>query len=187
MNTAHSLIPISSLPPMNVGSGVCRILLGSFFLGSVVGTGLFLTARLGGVSIVPMVFSGAADLLWLFWVNSWTDLVVVFLGSSIVGFLLLPLVFVCRGLLVTSLFSVFLYNGFSPFLAGMAVGLPAFFSLTALFFIAEEAFVSSLSLYRLGRGASVRFRFISSERLIVSAALLFLSAAAWQFLLPLLR
>ena len=187
MNRVFSLVPVSSSVSDDRGFRSRNILFTSFLLGALTGTVGTVRFPVEDFFSFPGFFSGPADFLWLFWAGSWLDLVVVFLGSSLIGFLFLPLVFAVRGFLVSRGVSLLIGSGITPLLAGGLIGLPALFSMTALFFIAEEAFDASLSLYRLGKGLPVRFRFVSSERLICSAWLLFASAAVRQFLIPLLR
>jgi len=187
MNRVFSLVPTIPSAPDDRGSRSRNVLFSAFLLGALAGTAAAIRFPAKDFSFSPAVFSGSADFLWLFWAGSWLDLVVVFLGSSLIGFLLLPVVFLVRGFLVSRGVSLLIGSGISPLLAGGLIGLPALFSLTALFFIAEEAFDASLSLYRLGKGLPTRYQFISPERLICSAWLLFASAAVRQFLIPLLR
>ena len=77
--------------------------------------------------------------------------------------------------------------GVSAGKACLIIGIPALFSLSALFLLGEEAFCSSLDIYRTCRGyPRVRFSFVSADRLLTAALLLSAAAFVRQLLIPLL-
>ena len=111
----------------------------------------------------------------------------VFLSAVLFGFLLLPILFLFRGFLLSYSVSVLLAGGVPAGRACLIVGIPALFSLTALFLLGEEAFCSSLDIYRTCRGyPTVRFSFVSADRLLIAALLVSAAAFVRQLLIPLL-
>ena len=95
--------------------------------------------------------------------------------------------FFFRGFLLSYSVSVLLAGGVPAARACLIVGLPALFSLTALFLLGEEAFCSSLDIYRTCRGyPTVRFSFVSADRLLIAALLVSAAAFVRQLLIPLL-
>jgi len=189
MTNTKTLIPVL---PQEVSDPVSRsrwILCVFFCVGAVLGT-VFGRFSSTGDLFRPLFWTpaGAADFLWLMWCFSWPCLIAVFLSSSFAGHWLMAVLFAVRGFLLSSAVAVLLKCGFGLPAAWGRIGLPALFSLAALFLIGEKAFDSSLALCRLcsGRTGAV-YRFIPAERLVAAAALLFMAAASRQFLIPLLR
>ena len=138
-------------------------------------------------SLADAALSGSAGYLRLLWTYSAPCFIAVFLSAVLFGFLLLPILFLFRGFLLSYSVSVLLTGGVPAGRACLIVGLPALFSLTALFLLGEEAFCSSLDIYRTCRGyPAVRFSFVSADRLLIAALLVSAAAFVRQLLIPLL-
>ena len=138
-------------------------------------------------SVADASLSGSAGYLRLLWTYSAPCFIAVFLSAVLFGFLLLPILFLFRGFLLSYSVSVLLAGGVPAARACLIVGLPALFSLTALFLLGEEAFCSSLDIYRTCRGyPTVRFSFVSADRLLIAALLVSAAAFVRQLLIPLL-
>lgn len=161
-------------------------------LGAVVGTLAFffsphpIPRRVA--SLADAAFSNSTGYFRLLWTYSAPCLIAVFLSAVLFGFILLPILFLFRGFLLSYSAAVLLAGGFSAGKACLIIGIPAFFSLSALFLLGEEAFCSSLDIYRTCRGyPRIRFSFVSTDRLLIAALLLSAAAFVRQLLIPLLK
>ena len=156
-------------------------------LGTLAGSRIFPPVPESVASLADASLSGSAGYLRLLWTYSAPCFIAVFLSAVLFGFLLLPILFLFRGFLLSYSVSVLLAGGVPAGMACLIVGLPALFSLTALFLLGEEAFCSSLDIYRTCRGyPTVRFSFASADRLLIAALLVFAAAFVRQLLIPLL-
>ena len=168
-----------------------RILPLAVCLGALLGTlAVFFFSRPmpdGIASLADAALSDSAGYLRLLWTYSAPCFIAVFLSAVLFGFLLLPILFLFRGFLLSYSVSVLLAGGISAMKACLIIGIPALFSLSALFLLGEEAFCSSLDIYRTCRGyPRVRFSFVSADRLLIAALLLSAAAFVRQLLIPLL-
>ena len=156
------------------------------WLGTLAGSRIFPPVPESVASLADAL-SGSAGYLRLLWTYSAPCFIAVFLSAVLFGFLLLPILFLFRGFLLSYSVSVLLTGGVPAGRACLIVGLPALFSLTALFLLGEEAFCSSLDIYRTCRGyPAVRFSFVSADRLLIAALLVSAAAFVRQLLIPLL-
>ena len=138
-------------------------------------------------SLADAALSDSTGYLRLLWTYYAPCFIAVFLSAVLFGFLLLPILFLFRGFLLSYSVSVLLAGGISAGKACLIIGIPALFSLSALFLLGEEAFCSSLDIYRTCRGyPRVRFSFVSADRLLIAALLLSAAAFVRQLLIPLL-
>lgn len=123
----------------------------------------------------------------LLWIYSFPCLLAVVLSATLFGFILLPWIFLFRGFLLSFSVATLLSGGASAAAACWIIGVPALFSLSSLFLLGEEAFCSSLDIYRTCRGyPHVRFSLISVDRLLLAALLITAAAFVRQFLIPLI-
>ena len=175
MNISPDDAAISAPRILRLARPACRVLPLAMLFGASLGT-------LAGSRIFPPVPESVASLA-----NAATCFIAVFLSAVLFGFLLLPILFLFRGFLLSYSVSVLLAGGVPAGRACLIVGLPALFSLTALFLLGEEAFCSSLDIYRTCRGyPTVRFSFVSADRLLIAALLVSAAAFVRQLLIPLL-
>ncbi len=138
-------------------------------------------------SLADATLTNSTGFLRLLWTYSAPCFVTVFLSAVLFGFILLPILFLFRGFLLSYSVAALLAGGVSAGKACLIIGIPAFFSLSALFLLGEEAFCSSLDIYRTCRGCPrIRFSFVSTDRLLISALLLSAAAFVRQLLIPLL-
>ena len=184
MNVSPDDAAISAPRILRLARPARRVLPLAMLFGASLGT-------LAGSRIFPPLadasLSGSAGYLRLLWTYSAPCFIAVFLSAVLFGFLLLPILFLFRGFLLSYSVSVLLAGGVPAGKACLIVGLPALFSLTALFLLGEEAFCSSLDIYRTCRGYStVRFSFVSADRLLIAALLVSAAAFVRQLLIPLL-
>lgn len=168
-----------------------RILSLSVCLGAVFGTlAVFLFSfpiPEGIAALADAALFDSTGYFRILWTYSAPCIIAVFLSAVLFGFLLLPILFLFRGFLLSYSVSALLMSGISAGKACLIIGIPALFSLFALFLLGEEAFCSSLDIYRTCRGyPRVRFSFISADRLLIAALLLSAAALARQLLIPLL-
>lgn len=168
-----------------------RILPLAFCLGASLGTlavPFFPHSMPDGIaSLTDAALSDSAGYLRLLWTYSAPCFLAVFLSAVLFGFLLLPVLFLFRGFLLSYSVSLLLAGGLPAGKACLIIGIPALFSLSALFLLGEEAFCSSLDIYRTCRGyPRVRFSFVSADRLLTAALLLSAAAFVRQLLIPLL-
>lgn len=187
MNVSPDDAAISAPRILRLARPACRVLpLAMLFgasLGTLAGSRIFPPVPESVASLADASLSGSAGYLRLLWTYSAPCFIAVFLSAVLFGFLLLPILFLFRGFLLSYSVSVLLAGGVP---AGI-VGLPALFSLTALFLLGEEAFCSSLDIYRTCRGyPTVRFSFVSADRLLIAALLVSAAAFVRQLLIPLL-
>ncbi len=141
----------------------------------------------GLASLADAALSDSTGYLRLLWTYSAPCLITVFLSAVLFGFLLIPILFLFRGFLLSYSISALLTSGVPAGKACLIIGIPALFSLSALFLLGEEAFCSSLDIYRTCRGnPRIRFSFASADRLLIAALLLSASAFVRQLLVPLL-
>ena len=123
----------------------------------------------------------------LLWIYSLPCLLAVILSAALFGFILLPWIFLFRGFLLSFSVAALLSGGISAACACWIIGVPALFSLSSLFLLGEEAFCSSLDIYRTCRGyPHVHFSLISVDRLLLAALLITAAAFVRQFLVPLI-
>ena len=138
-------------------------------------------------SLADAAFSNSTGYLRLLWTYSAPCFITVFLSAVLFGFVLLPILFLARGFLLSYSAAALLASGVSAGKACLILGIPALFSLSALFLLGEEAFCSSLDIYRTCRGyPRIRFSFVSTDRLLIAALLLSAAAFVRQLLTPLL-
>ena len=150
-------------------------------LGTLAGSRIFPPVPESVASLADASLSGSAGYLRLLWTYSAPCFIAVFLSAVLFGFLLLPILFLFRGFLLSYSVSVLLAGGVPAGRACLIVGLPA------LFLLGEEAFCSSLDIYRTCRGyPTVRFSFVSADRLLIAALLVSAAAFVRQLLIPLL-
>ena len=136
-------------------------------------------------SLADAAFSNSTGYLRLLWTYSVPCLITVFLSAALFGFVLLPILFFFRGFLLSYSTAALLACGVSAGKACLIVGIPALFSLSALFLLGEEAFCSSLDIYRTCRGyPRIRFSFVSTDRLLFAELLLSAAAFVRQLLIP---
>lgn len=136
-------------------------------------------------SLADVAFSNSTGYLRLLWTYSVPCLITVFLSAVLFGFVLLPILFFFRGFLLSYSAAALLACGVSAGKACLIVGIPALFSLSALFLLGEEAFCSSLDIYRTCRGyPRIRFSFVSTDRLLFAVLLLSAAAFVRQLLIP---
>lgn len=175
----HFSRPVRCILPLAVCFGAA---MGSFAVS------FFPHPMLDGISsLADAALSDSAGYLRLLWTYSAPCFIAVFLSAVLFGFLLLPILFLFRGFLLSYSVSVLLAGGISAVKACLIIGIPALFSLSALFLLGEEAFCSSLDIYRTCRGyPRVRFSFVSADRVLIAALLLSAAALVRQLLIPLL-
>lgn len=138
-------------------------------------------------SLADAALSDSTGYLRLLWTYSAPCFLTVFLSAVLFGFVLLPILFLFRGFLLSYSVAALLVSGVSAGKACLILGIPALFSLSALFLLGEEAFCSSLDIYRTCRGyPRIRFSFVSADRLLIAALLLSAAAFVRQLLIPLL-
>lgn len=107
------------------------------------------------------------------------------LSATLFGFFLIPLLFFLRGFLFSFSAASIMLSGTSAGSACLLLGAPALFSFFALFLLGEEAFCSSLDIYRTCRGyPRIRFSLISADRFLLAVLLNFAAAAVRVFLIP---
>ena len=182
MNVSPDDAAISAPRILRLARPARRVLPLAMLFGASLGTVPESVASLADASL-----SGSAGYLRLLWTYSAPCFIAVFLSAVLFGFLLLPILFLFRGFLLSYSVSVLLAGGVPAARACLIVGLPALFSLTALFLLGEEAFCSSLDIYRTCRGyPTVRFSFVSTDRLLIAALLVSAAAFVRQLLIPLL-
>lgn len=189
----NSVVDAADSAPLifRISKAARRILSLSVCLGAVFGTlAVFLFSfpiPEGIAALADAALFDSTGYFRILWTYSAPCIIAVFLSAVLFGFLLLPILFLFRGFLLSYSVSVLLAGGVPTGRACLIVGLPALFSLTALFLLGEEAFCSSLDIYRTCRGyPRVRFSFISADRLLIAALLLSAAALARQLLIPLL-
>lgn len=192
MNVLLSDAAISDAPAFRSVRWSRRILVFSFCAGASIGTfavfgfSRFLPERVfslaDAASLEPI---GYFPLLWTYSVPC---LIAVFLSAVLFGFVLLPILFLFRGFLLSYSASLLLRSGTGTGSVCLLLGLPALFSLSALFLLGEEAFCSSLDIYRTYRGyPRIRIPFISADRLLTASLLISAAAFVRRFLIPLLK
>lgn len=131
--------------------------------------------------------SGTEHLLRVFCLYAAPCLAAGLLSAALFGFLLIPLLFFSRGFLFSLSVAPIMLGGVSAGTACLTVGAPAFFSFFALFLLGEEAFRSSLDIYRTCRGyPRIRFSLISADRFLLAVLCNLAAAVVRVFLIPLL-
>lgn len=114
-------------------------------------------------------------------------LTVGLLSATLFGFFLIPLLFFLRGFLFSFSMASMILSGVSAAKACLTAGAPAFFSFFALFLLGEEAFCSSLDIFRTCRGyPRIRFSLVSADRFLLAVLCNLAAAAVRIFLIPLL-
>ena len=109
------------------------------------------------------------------------------LSATLFGFFLIPLLFFSRGFLFSLSMASMMLGGVSAETACLTAGAPAFFSFFALFLLGEEAFRSSLDIFRTCRGyPRIRFSLVSADRFLLAVLCNLAAAAVRIFLIPLL-
>jgi len=151
----------------------CAFLMGSF-LGLLLNLhslhSVELTASQGG-------FSPAA-LIWL-------PTLSFVLGTSILGYWVVPLLVFLRGYMLTASFSILLSGGIDVRASLLMVALPAVFSVPALFLLAEDAVSASRILCVCTESGLMRScAYIRPARLITAVLLLLAAAAVQIYLVP---
>ena len=189
----NSVVDAADSAPLifRISKAARRILSLSVCLGAVFGTlAVFLFSfpiPEGIAALADAALFDSTGYLRILWTYSAPCIIAVFLSALLFGFLLLPILFLFRGFLLSYSVSALLMSGISAGKACLIIGIPALFSLFALFLLGEEAFCSSLDIYRTCRGyPRARFSFISADRLLIAALLLSAAALARQLLIPLL-
>jgi len=115
----------------------------------------------------------------------WLPLCVFALGTSTLGYILVPLFVFLRGYLLTASLSILLRGGMESSAALLAVALPALFPVPAFFLLCEDAVSSSRILCLCSEsGLTRRCGYIRPVRLLISVALLLAAAAAQIYLIP---
>ena len=189
----NSVVDAADSAPLifRISKAARRILSLSVCLGAVFGTlAVFLFSfpiPEGIAALADAALFDSTGYFRILWTYSAPCIIAVFLSAVLFGFLLLPILFLFRGFLLSYSVSALLMSGISAGKACLIIGIPALFSLCALFLLGEEAFGSSFDRYRTCRGyPRVRFSFISADRLLIAALLLSAAALARQLLIPLL-
>ena len=179
----------ASLAPIRKAGVSCLLFFVFFLAGSTVGTFVALRSGGGFFELCRLSSDEHSFINYLLglWTLSWPSLLAVFLASSVVGFLLLPCLFLLRGYMISASVGALLASAAcSWYRAALIVGLPSLFSTAALFLLCDEAFSSSYVLYRTCMGTPrLRYSFLSADRVAVSAVLLTTAAVIQQFLIPL--
>ena len=191
MNVSPDDAAISAPRILRLARPARRVLPLAILFGAALGTlaGTRFAPRLPeiAVSLADVSLSDSTGYFRILWTYSAPCFIAVFLSAVLFGFLLLPILFLFRGFLLSYSVSMLLMGGVPAERACLIVGLPALFSLTALFLLGEEAFCSSLDIYRTCRGyPAVRFSFVSADRLLIAALLVSAAAFVRQLLIPLL-
>ena len=153
-------------------------LLCAFFAGSLIGTaaGYFSHPLSIGGSAAGHV--GLASVVWL-------PLTVLILGTSTVGYKMIPWLMLLRGYLLSASFSIILGSGAAMESALLSVGLPALFSLPAFFLLCEDAVSVSRIICLCSECSLVRrCSYIQPKRFILSVILLATAAAMQIYILP---
>ena len=128
-----------------------------------------------------------ASLLRVFCLYAAPCFAVGLLSAALFGFLMIPFLFFVRGFLFSFSAASVMLSGVSAGTACLIVGAPALFSFFALFLLGEEAFCSSLDIYRTCRGyPRIRFSLISADRFLLAALFNLAAAAVRVYLIPLL-
>ena len=137
MNASPDDAAISAPRILRLARPACRVLpLAMLFgasLGTLAGSRIFPPIPESVASLADASLSGSAGFLRLLWTYSAPCFIAVFLSAVLFGFLLLPILFLFRGFLLSYSVSVLLAGGVPAARACLIVGLPALFSLTALF------------------------------------------------------
>ena len=189
----NSVVDAADSAPLifRISKAARRILSLSVCLGAVFGTlAVFLFSfpiPEGIAALADAALFDSTGYFRILWTYSVPCIIAVFLSAVLFGFLLLPILFLFRGFLLSYSVSALLMSGISAGKACLIIGIPALFSLFALFLLCEEAFCYSLDIYQTCRGyPRVRCSFISADRLLIAALLLSAAALARQLLIPLL-
>ena len=103
-----------------------------------------------------------------------------FLGSSVIGFLVVPAAFFLRGMWLSSFVASLLGEGLPLRKILLFPVVPACFSIGALFVLGSQAFDSSRSAYDAASRRDFLWRPVSFDAALYAAALSVLSAAACQ-------
>ena len=189
MSDTRSLVPVLEEGRPAISRRIIWLLCSFFALGRVLGTLFFrslpLSASIRDLIAVSGGY-GATGFLWAWCLAAWPCFVFLFFATSFLGCFLLPTIFFLRGFLLSGSVMLLSRSAFSPGVSFLLLGLPAFFSLSALFLVGEDSFFSSLCLLDSCREKrTAPYTFVSSRRLLSSFVFLLLSAAARELLLPL--
>ena len=104
-----------------------------------------------------------------------------FLGSSVIGFLVIPAAFLLRGLLFTQSVSLLLTDGFTAGRILMVLALPSLLSLSGLFLLGGQAFDSSRSVYSAAFDSTSFWRPMAFAHTSGAVALCVLSGCVYYF------
>ena len=153
-------------------------LAGTFLAGVILGVLIKTPVMPAQLELGVKASANPVSLLWL-------PMGVFLLGTSTLGYKLVPLFVFLRGYLLTASLSILLRSGMESESALLAVALPAFFSVPAFFLLCEDAVSSSRILCLCSESGLMRScRYIQPLRLLSSVLLLLTAAAAQIYLVP---
>ena len=152
----------------------------AFLLGVLFGC--FLVAS-GNAYHEPYSYGGAPSLLVLLWL----PLITLLLGTSTVGYWLIPLLASLRGYLLSASFIILILSGTPLKTALLMIGLPGLFSVPAFFLLCEDA-VSSSRIICLCSECSISKScgYFQPLRLLLSLVLLVSAAVVQIYFIPLI-
>ena len=150
----------------------------AFFLGILIGT---LTGCISAAPALEGIVREGISLASLLWL----PLLAAILGTSTMGYKLIPLLMFLRAYLLSASFTIMLGSKLAAGEVLLRIGLPALFSVPAFFLLCEEAASLSRILCLCSESSLVRkCGYIQPLRLLVVLALLSASAAVQIYILP---
>jgi|GEM_PF-4053718 len=147
MSDTRDLIPVGLQPIKSAKPLFARFFCLFYLLGSLIGSLYFhfigFSASFGQVSFVGLT---PENFLRSFFFASFPFFLVLFLSTSVIGYYILPFVYISRGFSFSLCVASLLDSSLPKLRAFAVIGFPAFFSLCALFLLGEYAFLSAWSL-----------------------------------------